>query len=74
MIKNTDSAIKVTGIAAYVTNSAKRKYAWQIVNKEGHFYYDEGYFIMEADFFAKYPIELKAIGKGGLDGRTNWIN
>ena len=59
---------------AHVINSAKRKYAWHIVNKEGEFYYDEGYFITEAAFFAKYPIGLQSANRGGLDGRTNWMN
>lgn len=72
MKKGNGKAIKVKGIAAYVINSLKRKYTSHIVNAEGEFYLDEGYWITENAFFEKYPIELQSVNREGLDGRTNW--
>ena len=65
-------AIKVKGIAVYINNLYRRKYAYHIVNPEGGFYFDDGYWITETAFFEKYPLNLQSINRPGLDGRTNW--
>jgi hypothetical protein len=65
-------AIIVKGIVQHVTNLMRRKYAYCIINAEGINYFDDGYWISEEQFFAKYPIELESINRPGLDGRTNW--
>jgi len=55
------SNLKVTGIAEYIRNKAKRKETLFTITPEGGFYFDEGRRIKESEFDSLYPVELKPV-------------
>ena len=59
--KSPKSNLKVTGIAEYIRNKAKRKETLFTITPEGGFYFDEGRRIKESEFEKLYPTELKPV-------------
>lgn len=58
---NPKSNLKVTGIAEYIRNKAKRKEALFTITPTGSFYFHEGERMPESEFNNLYPVELKPV-------------
>lgn len=66
MKREIKPTLKVTGIAEYVRNKAKRKETLFTITPTGSFYFHEGERIKESEFNSQFPLELKPANfKGG---------
>lgn len=63
--KEIKPTLKVTGIAEYVRNKAKRKQTLFTITPAGSFYFHEGERVKESEFNAQFPLDLKPINFKG---------